>query len=294
LGNAYVTGNTGYTDFPTTPGAFQTTLGGFNDGFVVKLNAAGSALDYATFLGGGNIDNGRAIAVDASGAAYITGDTYSSDFPTTPGAFDTIFSPNSDAFLVKLNTTGSALNYATFLGGGSSDGGFGIAVDDNQAAYVTGFTYSSDFPTTPGSFDTIFDFSDAFVVKVNPTGSDLLYSTFLGAAAGQGNDIAIDTTGAAYVIASRPTDESYVIKLNAAGSDLIYSMFLEGYSSGIAVDKSGAAYVAGSTPASNFPTTPGAFDTSHNGSIDVFVTKLLLLGNKFFLPIGVHNGSVSS
>jgi hypothetical protein len=233
-GNAYVTGWTVSADFPTTPGAFDTTAAGA-DAFVTKLNPAGSALVYSTYLGGASTDQGSGIAVDGAGNAYVTGFTFSADFPTTPGAFDTTFNPGTfDAFVTKLNPAGSALVYSTYLGGASTDQGFGIAVDGAGNAYVTGLTVSADFPTTPGAFDTTFNGGgDAFMTKLNPAGSALVYSTYLG---GASND----------------------------------------QGSGIAVDGAGNAYVTGSTFSADFPTTPGAFDTTFNGSIDAFVTKFAI------------------
>jgi hypothetical protein len=167
-GNAYVTGSAG-PDFPTTAGAFDTSYnGGGSDAFVVKLNAAGTGLVYATFLGGSNDDRGYAIAVDGAGSAYVAGPTDSLDFPTTVGAFDTSHDGGSDAYVVKLNADGAGLAYATFLGGGSGDGGGGIAVDGVGSAYVTGYTDSSDFPTTAGAFDTSYNGDgDAFVAKIS-------------------------------------------------------------------------------------------------------------------------------
>jgi hypothetical protein len=165
-GNAYVTGYTLSTDFPVTAGAFQTTLGGRGDAFVTKLNAAGSGLVYSTYLGGSRSDSGSSIAIDASGNAYVTGNTYSSNFPTTPGAFQTRFGGEGDAVLSKLNAAGSALIYSTYLGGTSFDVGEGIAVDAAGNAYVTGDTSSLDFPITAGAFQTtLLGTEDAFVSK---------------------------------------------------------------------------------------------------------------------------------
>jgi uncharacterized repeat protein (TIGR01451 family) len=303
-GNAYITGGTESSDFPTTPGAFDTTFNwGTSDAFMAKLNTAGSALIYATFLGGSSTDCGYGIAVDGGGNAYVTGYTFSSDFPTTPGAFDTTFNGGEhDAFVAKLNAAGSGLAYAIFLGGSSYGGDFGhdIAVEASGAAYVTGYTFSSDFPTTPGAFDTIHNGGrDAFVVKLNAAGSALIYATFLGGSDwDEGYGIAVDWAGSAYMTgytesSDFPTtpgafdrthnggDDAFVVKLNPAGSS--YATFLGGSSSdggyGIAIDASGAAYVTGSTNSYNFPTTPGAFDTTHNGSGDAFVTKLAFLPN---------------
>ncbi len=294
-GEAYVAGWTLSSDFPTTDGAFQTSYNGDGDVFVVKMNPAGSALIYATFLGGSGWDTVDAMAVDGQGAAYVTGSTRSSDFPTTPDAFDTSLNVDYDAFVVKLNPAGSALVYATFLGGSQSDRGRGIAVDGEGAAYVTGWTRSDDFPTTDGAFQTSYNggFYDAFVVKLNPAGSDLAYATFLGGSHSDlGRGIAVDGEGAAYVTgytssSDFPTapgafDTSpsggvdvFVAKLNPAGSDLAYATFLgrgEGYD--IAVDRDGAAYVTGITRSDDFPTTNGAFQTSYGGEADGFVVKL--------------------
>jgi hypothetical protein len=166
---AYVTGDTQSADYPTTPGAFDTTVNSNQDAFVTKLNASGSALVYSTFLGGAS---GEDIAVDTRDRAYVTGDA-GGDIPTTPGAFDRTFNGFGDAFVTKLNRSGSALAYSTLLGGEDDDDGFGIAVVDRMA-YVTGFTNSPNFPTTPGAFDRTFSGgldrgTDAFVTKL-PTG----------------------------------------------------------------------------------------------------------------------------
>jgi hypothetical protein len=239
-GNAYVVGSTGSPDFPTTQAALQTTYGGGIDAFVTKLNAAGSALVYSTYLGGSNYDYAYGIAIDAPGNAYVTGLTDSADFPTTPGAFQTTY---AEIFVSKLSAAGSALVYSTFLGGGVYDSGYSIAVDASGNAYVTGRTYSPNFPTTPDAFQTTYGGGfDAFVSKLNAAGSVLLYSTYLG-----GND-----------------DE-------------------QGH--GIAVDASGNAYVTGYTGSSNFPTTPGAFQTTYGSGGDAFVSKLSLGTSVFRGPV---------
>jgi Big-like domain-containing protein/beta-propeller repeat-containing protein len=296
-GAAYVTGYTYSTNFPTTPGAFQTIFGGGADAFVTKLNPAGNALVYSTYLGGNSLDVAQGIAVDASGAAYVTGYTYSTNFPTTPGTFQTIFGGVYDAFVTKLNPAGNALVYSTFLGGSNFDVGQGIAVDALGDAYVTGYTLSTNFPTTPGSFQTTSGGgTDAFVAKLNPAGNAPVYSTFLaGSSADVGQGIAVDASGAAYVTGytlstNFPTTpgafqtifggvfDAFVTKLNPAGNALVYSTYVGGsgfeVGYGIAVDASGAAYVTGQTDSTNFPTTPGAFQTTSGGGYDAFVTKL--------------------
>ena len=264
-------------------------------------------LDYSTFLGGSSSDQGLGIAVDANGGAYVTGKTSSLDFPTTVGAFDMTFGGGTDAFVTKLDPSGSTLVYSAYLGGISTDEGRGIAVDAAGNAYVTGKTASLDFPTTVGAFDrTLGGSGDAFVTKLDPSGSTLVYSTFLGGTFNedQGNAIAVDGTGNAYVtgetfaggggfFADFPVTpgafqtsfntfgiqtQAFVTKLNPSGSGLVYSTYLgngtEARGFGIAVDATGNAYVTGSGQ-NGFAVTSGAFDTTFNGGlIDAFVTKL--------------------
>ncbi|HVB87376.1 MAG TPA: SBBP repeat-containing protein [Candidatus Dormibacteraeota bacterium] len=309
-GNAYVTGDTSSTNFPTTSGALQTSLNGSQfDAFVSKLNSTGSSLVYSTYLGGSNVDNPSSIAVDGAGDAYVTGETSSTDFPTTPGAFQTIChdcaGSGNAAFVTKLNPSGSALVYSTYLGGSSRDSGTGIALDQSGDAYVTGWTSSIDFPITPGCFQSTNRGSmNAFVTKMNPTGSALVYSTYLG---GNNSDtasgIALNSAGNAYVVGNTgsgdfPTtagafqtcpncssaNDVFATELSGDGSALVYSTLLGGnnggnYPGGIALDTSGNAYVTGTTYANNFPTTPGAVQTACGGGScgqpagDMFLTK---------------------
>jgi hypothetical protein len=304
-GNAYVTGATDSPDFPTTVGAVQPTIRGGFDAFVTKLNPTGSALVYSTYLGGTSAsDEGSGIAVDTAGNAYVTGSTFSRDFPTTVGAFQTTRGGGFDAFVTKLNPTGSALVYSTYLGGSDFDFGNGIAVDTAGNVYVTGRTDSSDFPTTLGAFQTTFGggFNDAFVTKLNPTGSALVYSTYLGGSRSGdvGLGIALDTAGHAYVTgetnssdfpttvgALQPTfgggfSDAFVTTLDPTGSALVYSTYLGGSGTpikqdtgfGIAVDTAGNAYVTGETSSSDFPTTAGAFQPTFGGTSDAFVAKI--------------------
>jgi hypothetical protein len=299
-GNAYVTGFTSSLDYPTA-GAFDPSQNGNSDAFVTKLDASGSALAYSTYLGGNGYDEGAAIAVDGNGSAYVTGQTQSGNFPTTPAAFDTTHFGFRDAFITKLDPSGSALAYSTYLGGAPDDEGFGIAVDASGNAYVTGRTRSPGFPTTPSAFDRRFNggFYDVFVTKMDATGSAALYSTYLGGADwDEGVAIAVDEAGDAYVTgrtvsANFPTtagaidrslagyEDAFVTKIRMSESALAYSTYLGGDSFdegfGIAVDGSGSAYVSGFTFSSDFPTTAGAFDRTHDGS-DAFVSKLDSLG----------------
>jgi hypothetical protein len=303
-GSAYVTGDTLSSDFPTTLGAFDRSFpGGYHNPFVTKLNATGTGLDYSTYFGGSHADVGYDIAVDGQGNAYLTGQTTSRDYPTTPDAFDTHIVPNQnpeDAFVAKFDTTASgaaSLVYSTYLGGSSSDVGSSIAVDGQGNAYVTGQTFSNNFPTTVGAFDFLPKMGvNSYVTKLNATGSSLAYSTYLGGSQSEsGSSIAVDGQGSAYVTgttlsADFPTTpgafasslngfgDAFVTKLNAAGSALAYSTFLGGGESegggGVAVDGQGNAYVTGNTRSDDFPTIPGAFDSSLNGRADAFVTEL--------------------
>jgi hypothetical protein len=307
-GNAFVAGTTQSPDFPTTAGAFKRTGSAQNssDVFVSKLNAAGTALIYSTFVGGSDLETGHALAVDSAGNAYVTGTTKSSNFPTTGGAFDRSLNippncprcatDNTDGFAFKLNAAGSALTYSTYLGGTDIDSPRDIAVDGSGSAYVTGETLSTDFPTTTGAFSrTLHGDYDMFVTKLNPTGSALTYSTFLGGAlVDNGQRISVDSGGNAYALgfsssADFPTTagafdrtanggfDVTLTKLNPAGSALVYSTYIGGSDfdsgGGLAIDSTGSAFVAGSTPSANWPTTPGAYDTTFNNG-DAYVTKL--------------------
>lgn len=377
-GNAYVTGWTVSTNFPTTPGALQPQRLAVRDGqetFVLKLNAQGSALSYSTLAGNGKtLPYG--IAVDAQGQAWITGNTQNRSFPTTADAFQrTIRNGGNSAFVVKLNATGTGMLYATYLSSGSGETGVSVALDANGNVYVGGTTGSScarndglavePFPTTAGAFRRdlgegcigpgsssmifavkfqangqvvystllgvggggriaadaqgnayitgqtvkLYDFPTtagawqrdiigpqtmpaAVVTKLNPTGSALVYSTYLNGAAGAA--LAIDAAGNAYVTGAlsaftfvRTTTAApfdavrgvFVTKLNAAGSAADYSVILgQGNSSHIAVDARGDAYITGHTQADDFPTTPGAFQRQRRNAasylLDAFVAKI--------------------
>jgi hypothetical protein len=316
-GSAYVTGYAAI-NFPTTPGAFQTSLRGGFDAFVTKLSPSGASLVYSTLLGGSFDDFGYDIALDAGGNAYVTGNTAyrapgPGDFPTLNAFQPAYGGGNEDAFVTKVNATGSALVYSTYLGGGAilnatDDWGEGIAVDAAGSAYVTGETYSPDFPTTAGAYDRSRAGLDAFVVKFSPSGSSLVYSTFLGASGREmGLDIAVDSTGNAYVAgltestdnpftpeydgfpttpgAVQPTGsfDAFVTKLNPQGSALVYSTYLGGADDverawGIAIDTAGNAYVVGDTKSFDFPAVDALQPSSGGGLSDAFAAKLNATG----------------
>jgi hypothetical protein len=304
-GNAYLTGQTTSADFPTA-NAIQPTHGGgscgggnlvCSDVYVTKLNATGSALIYSTFLGGGDEDAGRAIFVDASGSAYLAGSAFPG-FPITPGAFQTT-SQGFEAFVSRVNAAGSALVFSSFLGGELSDAAAGVAADGAGNTYVTGRTTSFEFPTTPGAFQTekIGNESDAFVTKLNATGSGLVYSTYIGEReTDEGVGIAVDGEGNAHLAGHSElgapvlpcrfaNHDVFAASLNATGSSLISATCLGGtrdeFASGMALDGSGNIYVSGRTASSGafstspFPITPGAFQSAFGGgATDAFVFKV--------------------
>ena len=324
-GQAYVTGSTSSPDFPTTSGAFQRIFGGNQDIFVSKLNATGSALLYSSFIGGSGGDYASSIATDRSGNAYVTGHTYSFDFPTTPGAFQGTRGGDRDtAFVVKLNTAGSASNYSTYLGGSGrpygGDVGFGITVDASGNAYVTGETFSTDFPVTPGAYQNTwngYSSPTAFVSKLNVTGQALVYSTYLGGSSMNfGMAVEIDSSGNAYVTGEtlsrdfpvtpdafqkilRGSGSAFVSKFNTNGSALIYSTYLGGSGTtwgwGVGIDGTGDAYVTGYTYDRDFPTTPDAFQTTFRGGYyDAFMTKLNATGSALLYSTYLGEGSGTS
>ena len=303
FGNAHITGQTLSANFPTSP--LNARLGPQNpsntlDVFIAKLNTTGSALVFSTYLGGSGDDVGAGVAVDLNGNAYVTGATLSANFPTTGGAYQSPNPGGQDAFVAKLTPDGSALVYSVRLGGGSLDFGRGIAVGSDGKAYVAGETFSIDFPTLNPSQGNTGGVWDAFVTALNPTGSGLVYSTYLGGNSDDyGTGIAVDGSGQACVTGyTRSTDfptttymwhgngyYAFVTKLDAMGAR-VYSTYLGGsgsdYGKAIAVDSSGYAYVTGLTASwYDFPTSINAFQPytsnsscSGNDCFDAFVTKL--------------------
>ncbi len=312
--NVYVTGNTLSNNFPTapTPCTFACALDGPQDAFVTKLDPTGTALVYSIYLGGNASESGNGIVVDTLGNAYVTGNTTSTTFPTgcTPSCiqFDSVLGGPEDAFVTKLDSTGIALVYSTYLGGSSDDFGSSLAIDSAGNAYITGSTLSPDFPTgcTPACvpFDATFNAArDVFVTKLNAAGTALVYSTYLGGTGDDsGNGIVVDAFASAYVtgstgspdfptactapdcpafdIALNALGDAFVTKFNPTGTaPLVYSTYLGGdgpdVGESLAVDSNGNAYVTGRTGSTNFPTAGGPFQTSFGGGMsDAFVTMV--------------------
>jgi hypothetical protein len=296
-GNAYVTGVTTSTDFPTAD-AFQPAYGGNADAFVTKINADGTTLLYSTYLGGSSDEVGQSIAVDSAGSVYLAGYTGSDNFPTVKPIQATNHGIH-DAFVTKISPDGSALVYSTYLGGSSDDYGWGIAVDSAGNAHVTGDTPSDDFPVVNAIQPTHRGYFNTFVSEINADGSALIYSTYWGGSVSEGGSrVAVDLAGNTYIggytsspdfptkNAIQPTYagnvDAYLSKLSPDGQKVIYSTFLGGsgfeYGWDVAVDSAGNAYLTGFTQSTDFPTVHALQPTNHGGS-DAFAAKINASGS---------------
>jgi hypothetical protein len=347
-GNAYITGGTVSSDFPTTTGALQTTFGGektgchgvpnfvCGDAFVTEINSAGTTLVYSTYLGGSDRDSGSGIVVDSSGNAYVAGETQSSNFPVTWGVLQPALAGTRNAFIAKLNSTGSALLYSTYLGGSQKDGAFAIAANSSGNVYITGAAKSSNFPITTGAFQATCSscasgIPDAFVAELNSGATALVYSTYLGGSnQDAGTSIALDSSGNAYVTgATISTDfpvasalqssfggggtdcpvinnqidshifvcgDAFVTKINSTGTALIYSTFLGGAGDdtgfGIAVDSAGNAYVGGGTDSRNFPVTAGSAQPSFAGGSSTCSNTGIACGDGFIAKLNAAGSTL--
>ncbi len=350
-GNLYMAGFTTSGNFPAR-GAAQAAYAGsnsaveqaqFGDAFVAKLNPTGTAMIYATYLGGSGDDFATSLAIDAAGSAYIVGATQSSNFPTTAGALqktykgfaasdDNGFYNPGDGFVAKLNAAGNALVYATYLGGALNDLPMGVAADSNGNAVVVGATKSTDFPTTSDALSKTFRGAsnvgasiagDAFVTILNPTGTALVYSTFLG---GRGHDaarsVAVDGQNNIYVCGmtsstdfpvttgafqttyqgnadvkdfAHPIGHGFVVKFSAQRTQ-VYGTFLGGSlrdgAAAIAVDSTGAAYIAGSSASADFPTTANAPQRTYKGQGAVGTVGDLNYGDAFISKLNAAGSAL--
>jgi len=310
-GGCIVTGCTTNSGFPTTANAFDTSFGGGDfDAFITHLNNTGSQLIYSTLLGGSGDDFGTGIAPDDNGGCFVTGSTSSSDFPVTSGVYDTSYGGNGNCYITHLNNTGSQLLYSTYLGGTGGDDAKAIVNDGNGGVIITGETYSDDFPTTHNAYDSVkvdsFGY-ECFIAHVNSSGSQLLYSTFLGGipdprlgnsssptalvSDGNGGCTVLGTTSSsnfptttnAYSHVNSGGMDCFITQINASGSQLLYSTYIGGSNgestAGMISDNNGGVIFTGHTISSIFsteyyPTTPGAFDTTWSEGSDGFVTYL--------------------
>jgi hypothetical protein len=298
-GAAYVVGFTTSQDLPVTRGAFQTTFAGGNyDAFVVKLAPDGSRLEYSTYLGGSDDDLAYIGPIDRSGQVHVMGYTYSADFPTTPGAFQTAHAGAADAFVAKLNARGTGLVYATFVGGSGEDQGWDGNIDDDGNVYLDGFTTSADFPVTHGAFQPrLAGTSDVFVFKLSADGSHLVLSSYLGGSGDEYvSDLGLDPDGNIYVVGSTSStdfpvtrraaqpafagggEDGFIAKIDRAGRRILYSTYVGGSGwdvvGGIRIDGRGVMYLHGSTESSDLATTPDALQSAYLGGSDLFVMKL--------------------
>jgi Beta-propeller repeat len=315
-GSAYITGQTASIDFPTA-NPFQPSRDGAvpacfvcADAFISKLDPTGSALIYSTYLGGAEHDHGETVGVDGDGNAYVAGLTSSRDFPTRDAMQATHGGSTYDAFVTKLNSAGSALVYSTYLGGRQNDGAGSIAIDGSGNAFVTGTTFSPDFPTLNALQPALggqFGADDVFVTALTGSGG-LFYSSYLGGSKRDlGFSIAIDNQNNIYltgitsspdfptanplqVIYGGPADicvqelcgDVFIAKLDPTGVTLIYSTYVGGSGDegglGIAVSATGEAYLTGFTTSTNFP-THNALQAAHAGDSDQFILKMNATGS---------------
>ncbi|MEP0545354.1 MAG: T9SS type A sorting domain-containing protein [Rhodothermales bacterium] len=300
-GSATVVGSTPGFGFPTTTSAYDPSHNGIFDAFVTRLSPDGSTLVYSTFLGGPSEEHATSVAVGVDGSATVVGNAAGAGFPTTAGAYDRTHNGDRDVFVTRLSPDGSALAFSTFLGGLNLDVGNAVAVGVDGAATVVGWTQSEDFPATSRAFDTSYNggFSDAFVTQITSDGSALVYSTFFGGLSeDRGYSVVLGVDGAPTVAgytrsaslpstddASDPSynggQDAFVARLSPDGSALAHSTFLGGTDTdeafAVALGTEGTVVVIGRTVSEGFPATTGAYDTSFNGGLDVFVAQLEIL-----------------
>jgi uncharacterized protein (TIGR03437 family) len=294
-GHAYIAGTTKASDLPATPQAAQGAYrGGDRDGFLAKLAPDGKSLVYCSYLGGSAADDLYGLAVDRDGNAVVVGATDSTDFPTTSGALQTKSGGNFDAFASKLNSSGTAWLYSTYLGGSGPDVARAVALGSTGTAYLAGVTSSTNFPTTSGSLLSGVGYNTGFVSALKSDGSALVYSNRL-ADNPEFRDVAVDTDGNAYVTGlaqssqfpltedawqtgfGSPTD-GFLLKLNPEGNKVLYSTLLGGAGAdagnAVALDSSGNAYIAGQAGSANFPVTEGVYQAALGGVRNPFLAKL--------------------
>jgi len=315
-----VVGQTSSTNFPTSNAAQSANMGN-GDGFVASgqlTTTTASVFGFSTYLGGSDSEQVRDVFVDDQGSVYVTGWTKSPNLPTTSGVFQPGYRGGQDAFVAKFSASGQ-LVFLTYLGGSGDEVAYGISVDAAGFIYLNGRTSSADFPVTQGAFQTtIGGGADAFVTKMKPDGSGLVWSTFVGGSnddQGRGRNV-VDSTGAVYVNGATtstnfPTQnaiqtslkgsaDGFVLKLSPDGSRLLYSTYLGGTDtdgldaliSGLAVNSNGEAFVCGFTSAANFPTTPGAFQPALKGTTNGTIIRLSASGQ--LLASTLLGGSGSS
>lgn len=327
-GYAYVVGRTDSPDFPTTTGAFDTTHSGALDFdvFVLKIDPQGEIV-YSTFLGSRGFDSATGIAIDEAGSAYVSGGTWTTEFPVTSNAYDTTHNGQRDLFLAKLSPDGSQLEYSTFVGGRGQEQATDLALDQNGAVYLTGWTRSEDFPTTDGAYDSQYnDDFEAFAIKISldspatAKSPALHYATFLGGnREDRGTSIEVDAQGQV-VVSGRttspdfpttkgafnrtyggkicilaPCPDAFVTKLSHDGTSLVYSAYLGGSNwdeaNSMTMDDMGTVYIAGKTQSSDFLITENAYDSSLTGQNDAFVAQINANGSRLLYSTYLGGGN---
>ena len=303
-GNLLITGYTFSSDFPVTP-TLSTYDKSYNKGadvFIARMDSSLSTVITSTFLGGSDWDNPDGIAIDSSGNIFITGTTYSSDFPFKNNAYNKIFnsSGNADVFVSKLSSDLTTLDGSTFIGGSKSDFVYGIAIDSSDKPIIAGYTYSSDYPVitdTATAYDSTYNnFGDVFISKLDSDLKTLENSTYIGGsdwedcyafALDSSDNVFLtgETLSTDFPVTTDAYDESqngdtdvFVTKVSSDFSQVLASTFLGGegaeFGNSIAIDSSGNILVAGGTSSSDFPVTLGAYDTKINEGKNFFLSKL--------------------
>ena len=291
-GSVYITGETLSTNFPTTPGAYQTTKNADLDIIISKMDDSASTLLFSTFLGGDGSDELPDISLGADGSVYVMGTTVSNNFPVTEGVIQNQNPGDKTVFISRLNADGSSLIFSTYLGGDFIDTGNSIQTDAEGNAYISGNSYSEDFPVTPGTLD--FD-GGIFITKINPSASELIFSTFV--APGKGRGMVVDNAGNIYIVGdhsgngtdipitpgafqtvSTGSHSSFAMVINSTASQVLASTYIAGdyidYGKVIRVAENGDIIVGGTTKSQDFPTSTDAFQTTNQGNSDIFVIRL--------------------
>ncbi len=309
----YIAASSLSEDFPTTAGAYEDEKNTDFDIVVLCLDYNGSNLRFSTFIGGGGDDWAYSLEVDDEGRPFLTGFTYSNDFPTTSGAFDRTLNGTSDSFILKLEPDGSDLVFSTYVGGAADEMGYDISIDDDGNPYVGGITESLDFPTSSRAYDRLgANGWTGFILKMEPDGTDLVYSTYFGGLGTEILGLFVDEAECAYVTGATesptfPTStgaydssldgrDAFVAKLSNDGSNIEYSTLVGGTSSDqgkdVTVDRLGCAYITGDTTSRDFPTSPTGYLRQFMGGSDAFVCKLKANGTG--LVYGTYLGGSES
>jgi hypothetical protein len=309
FGNSYIASSTLFSHYPITPGAYDTSYNGFCDIVVSKLNQTASDLIFSTFIGGDNLDNFYGMRLDNLSNIYITGYTYSKNFPITKGAFDTSLNFNenekwSDGFITKLNQEGNNLIFSTYIGSQVNDRSMSIDIDKENNIYVFGYTYSNEFITTPGAYNKNVGAKGYFLSKLNPECTSLNFSTMIFYDTLNGihyNQLAVDTSGNPYLAGSIltyniPTSPksfcpdkpfggpvNFIIKFDSIGSSILFSTYINVVynlsATAVCLNNYGEPYITGTTNLNTYPTSTGAYDNTFHGNTDIYITKINNFGD---------------